>query len=263
MITPIEIQSKTFKSGGLGYDKKDVDAFMKDVLKSYENLYRENMELNDKISVLNEGIQYYKTIEKTLQKALVLAEKTAEDTKATALKTAKSIENKAHTKAQLIVADAKNELEHIHNQTITLLQQYEKYKAQFKNLAAAQIEILESDSFSINVARLDAFIPTKDEANESLTSLKKDNYTEDSDLDKFDQKDSTDLKKNYPNFNSGKKAQPPFKKKMKGYYNNKSKYQNSQYQEALGEASSTIEKSNLEEASELDGFDFINLDDEL
>ena len=28
MLTPVEIQSKTFKSGGLGYDKKDVDAFM-------------------------------------------------------------------------------------------------------------------------------------------------------------------------------------------------------------------------------------------
>lgn len=158
MITPIEIQSKTFKSGGLGYEKKDVDGFMKEVLNSYETIYRENMELNDKISVLTEGIQYYKTIEKTLQKALVLAEKTAEDTKAAAQKAAKNIESEARTKSQLILADAKNELEHIHNQTIQLIQQYEKYKAQFKNLAQAQIEVLESDSFSINVARLDAFI---------------------------------------------------------------------------------------------------------
>ena len=91
MLTPIELQSKTFKSGGLGYDKKDVDSFMKEVLHGYETLYRENMELSDKISVLNEGIQYYKTIEKTLQKALVLAEKTAEDTRIAALREAKSI----------------------------------------------------------------------------------------------------------------------------------------------------------------------------
>ena len=32
MITPIEIQSKTFKSGGLGYDKRDVDTFLREVL---------------------------------------------------------------------------------------------------------------------------------------------------------------------------------------------------------------------------------------
>ncbi len=162
MITPIEIQSKTFKSGGLGYDKKDVDAFFREVLLSYEQIYRENMEMRDKISVLTEGIQYYKTIEKTLQKALVLAEKTAEDTKAQAFVTAKNIENEAMTRAQLIVADAKNELEHIHAQTIGLLQQYEKYKLQFKNLAAAQIELLESRSFDISLAKIETFVTVKD-----------------------------------------------------------------------------------------------------
>ena len=26
MLTPVEIQNRAFKSGGLGYDKKDVDA---------------------------------------------------------------------------------------------------------------------------------------------------------------------------------------------------------------------------------------------
>ena len=161
MITPIEIQSKTFKSGGLGYDKKDVDGFLREVLRSYEQIYRENMELSDKVAVLTEGIQYYKTIEKTLQKALVLAEKTAEDTKSAALEKAKAIEKEAHTRSQLIVADAKNELEHIHNQTIQLIQQYEKYKQQFKHLALAQTELIESECFNINIAQLDAFIDTK------------------------------------------------------------------------------------------------------
>ena len=75
MLTPIEIQSKSFKSGGLGYDKREVDQFMREVLSGYEVLYRENMELRDKVTALTQGIQYYKTIEKTLQKALVLAYK--------------------------------------------------------------------------------------------------------------------------------------------------------------------------------------------
>lgn len=157
MITPIEIQSKTFKSGGLGYDKKDVDGFIREVLKSYEIIYRENMELNDKISTLSNGIQYYKTIEKTLQKALVLAEKTADETKAAAMDKAKVIEREAQTRAQLIVADAKNELERVHSQTIEIIQQYEKYKAQFKHLAAAQIELIESEAFELHVSKIDTF----------------------------------------------------------------------------------------------------------
>ena len=168
MLTPVEMQGKTFKSGGLGYDKKDVEAFFRAVTKDYETLYRENMELKDKVAVLNEGIQYYKSIEKTIQKALVLAEKTAETTKEAANKEAKNIEKEAKVKANIMLADARNELESLHNKTIALTQQYEKYKLQFKNLAKAQIEMLETDAFSINVARLDAFI-TEDEAKKEET----------------------------------------------------------------------------------------------
>ena len=174
MLTPVEMQGKTFKSGGLGYDKKDVEAFFRAVTKDYETLYRENMELKDKVAVLNEGIQYYKSIEKTIQKALVLAEKTAETTKEAANKEAKNIEKEAKVKANIMLADARNELESLHNKTIALTQQYEKYKLQFKNLAKAQIEMLETDAFSINVARLDAFI-TEDEEKKEDTSSEDDN----------------------------------------------------------------------------------------
>jgi len=205
MITPIEIQSKTFKSGGLGYDKKDVDSFLREVLLSYEQIYRENMEMKDKISVLTEGIQYYKTIEKTLQKALVLAEKTAEDTKAQAQVTAKNIENEARTRAQLIVADAKNELEHLHAQTIGLLQQYEKYKLQFKNLAAAQIELLQSECFDISLAKIETFV--------SLN--KKDaNVTKADNVDKYNESGKIEIASEN---NTDKKQIPPVATKSNKY----------------------------------------------
>ncbi len=163
MLTPIELQNKNFKSGGLGYDKKDVDQFFREVHDNYLRLYSENIDLRDKVSALNDALQQYKTMEKTLQRALVLAEKTAEDTKTAAVKNARIIEKEAQTKSQIILADARNELEHIHAQTLDMLKQFEKYKAQFKSLAMAQIEVLESESYSINAARLDAFIHTTKE----------------------------------------------------------------------------------------------------
>lgn len=154
MITPIELQSKTFR-GGFGYDKKDVDKFFQELLTGYETLYKEKMELSDKINTLNEGLNYYKTIEKTLQKALILAEQTAEETKEAARKQAKVIEAEARGNAQLIIADASNEYTRLKQQTIQLIRQYESYKTQFKHLAAAQCELLESDSFQIHIADLD------------------------------------------------------------------------------------------------------------
>jgi len=154
MLTPVEIQNRVFKSGGLGYDKKDVDSFMKEIADSYELLYREKMELADKVNVLNDGLQNYKTIEKTMQKALLLAQKTAEETQETALRNAHAIEKEAMTKAEIILSDAKRELEHIHQKNVLLCQQYETYKVQFKNLAAAQIELLETESFQIHMMDL-------------------------------------------------------------------------------------------------------------
>ena len=151
MLTPVEIQNRMFKSGGLGYDKKDVDVFMKEIIDSYEALYREKMELSDKVNVLNEGLQYYKSIEKTMQKALVLAQKTAEETQENAMRTARNIEKEAMTKAEILISDARRELEMIHQKTVQLVQQYEKYKLQFKNLAAAQIELLETESYQIHI----------------------------------------------------------------------------------------------------------------
>ncbi len=151
MLTPVEIQNRVFKSGGLGYDKKDVDVFMKEIIDSYEVLYREKMELADKVNVLNEGLQYYKSIEKTMQKALILAQKTAEETQENALRTAHAIEKEAMTKAEILISDARRELELIHQKNVQLAQQYEKYKLQFKNLAAAQIELLETESYQIHV----------------------------------------------------------------------------------------------------------------
>ena len=156
MLTPIDMQSKTFKSG-MGYSKADVDSYFKALASDYEALYRENIELKDKINTLNEGINHYKTIEKSLQKALILAEQTAEETINGAKTNATVIEQEAVLKAQSIVADAKIELDQIRSRTVNILQQYESYRAQFRALAQAQIDVLNSESFDIEIASLDVF----------------------------------------------------------------------------------------------------------
>ena len=103
MLTPIEIQRKSFKNGGFGYEKREVDLFLEEVQKDYEKLYKENVEYKDKINVLSDGLQYYKSIEKTLQKALVLAQRTADESHADAVKKADAIEKEAHLKAEQIL----------------------------------------------------------------------------------------------------------------------------------------------------------------
>lgn len=148
MITPVELQSKTFKSG-IGYDKKDVDRYIEELLVDYEVLYKSKLELNEGIVDLKEKLQYYESIEKTLQKALILAEKTAESTKQAAREEADLIIKEAKIDANALVREAKNELINLQRQTIDLIQQYELYKTQITQLAKTQYDLINSDSFKL------------------------------------------------------------------------------------------------------------------
>ncbi len=149
MLLPSEIMNKQFKAG-LGYDKKDVEQFLNDLSKDFGTILEENEDLKKKLKEQSDNISYYKSIEKTLQKALVLAEKTAQDTKNTALKEAEIIENEARLKAGLIIEEARKQLEYFEHKTLNLMQQYDLFKIHFENLLHAQIELLNSKSFSVN-----------------------------------------------------------------------------------------------------------------
>ncbi len=173
MLTPVEIQNKNFKSSGLGYDKKDVDVFMQEITDSYESVYREKIELEDKLNSTLEALNHYKNIEKTMQKALILAEKTAEEEKAAALTNARQIENDATTRAQIILSDARRELDSIKQQIIGLKQAFESYKINLKNLAQAQIDLVDSGSFNLtvnddvlNITSMEPFRPERFDASE-------------------------------------------------------------------------------------------------
>jgi cell division initiation protein len=149
MLTPSEIVNKQLKTG-LGYDKKDVEQYISDLSKEYGELLEENDALKKTLKEQSESLSYYKSIEKTLQKALVLAEKTAQDTKANALKEAELIENEARVKADLIIEQSRKQIEFLEHKTLNLMQQYDLFKIHFENLLHAQIELLNSKSFTIN-----------------------------------------------------------------------------------------------------------------
>lgn len=171
MLTPIDIQNHTLKIAVRGYSKKETDDFLEQILAGYEELYKENRELKEKISSLSDGIQYYKGMESTLQKALVLAEKTSSETQEAAKRKAEAVMQEAEANAEALrkestaqaealrkesnayaevtKAKAKQELEETRNHVRKLVQSYENYRLQFKKLAESQIEMLESENYSI------------------------------------------------------------------------------------------------------------------
>ena len=164
MISPEDILAKKFDKGR-GYDKKEIDEYLQLLYENYRELYRRNIELQDQVNALNNGLQHYKTIETSLQKALILAEKTADETIQTAKLKADSIIREAQNNAAIFTADSHAELDAVHAKTIGLMQEYVRYKAQFNKLIQEQIELLNGSRFEIQTEDLLAFQKMNDESN--------------------------------------------------------------------------------------------------
>lgn len=150
MLTPVDVQNKSFK-GGIGFDKKEVETFMSELSADYEMLYRSNVELKDKVTTLNESLQHYRSIEDSMQKALTLSEKTAEETINAANDKARQITTEAEKKAETILADAKEELLETKNEIFRLQQQHAKFKAQFTKVLESQLKIMDGEMVDIDL----------------------------------------------------------------------------------------------------------------
>ena len=150
MLTPVDLQNKTFK-GGIGFDKKEVEAFMSDITADYSMLYRSNVELNDKIKTLSESLQHYKSIEDSMQKALTISEKTSEETINAANDKARQITTEAELKAEEILKDSKKELQDLKNEIFRLKQQEQIFKEQFGKILRAELRLLDGEVIDIDL----------------------------------------------------------------------------------------------------------------
>lgn len=146
MLTPVDIQQKKFHVG-LGYDKKDVNTFFDSVSESYESLYRSNAELKEKVSILNDTLQNYRSKESHLEKSLKRAEKNTEETITNAAKEAKGIIRDAKIQASNIVSDAEKRLEKLEDEIAVMEARYTAYKSNFAMLLKQQFEFLGKQDF--------------------------------------------------------------------------------------------------------------------
>lgn len=155
MLSPLDLQNKKVVTKKRKYDKIEMDEYLDLVFENYKELFNQNQELQKQIKTLSDGIQYYRSIESTMQKALVLAEKTSKETKDAAILKAEAIEKDANTKAAKIVSAAEQEYESIKDKCLYLVQQFNQYKMQLKQVASAQLELITSDSFDVYSPELD------------------------------------------------------------------------------------------------------------
>ncbi|WP_419742024.1 DivIVA domain-containing protein [Paraclostridium dentum] len=147
MLTPVDIENKEFKKGIRGYREDEVDEFLDLIKEDFENVYRENLELKDKIRMYQEQISKFENIEETLKATLITAQTAAEDTCSAANKKAKIIVEEAELRSRQIIGQANNRVIEIRKEYDSIVKEFKIFRNKFKSLLEDEIRSVD-DIFS-------------------------------------------------------------------------------------------------------------------
>lgn len=139
-LTPMDINNKEFKKVLRGYDSEEVDEFLDKIVENYEELFKENSVLKEKITAMNEKIEHYSKIESTIQNTLLLAQNAAEQAKFSAQKESEIIIKSANDNAQRILDKAHNDVMGVNEEYDKIKQEFIKFRAKFRNFMNVQLQ---------------------------------------------------------------------------------------------------------------------------
>lgn len=143
MITPLDIENKKFSKQMMnGYSVDEVDDFLDELTASYEKLYRESSENQEKIAELEENIKHYKSIEGTLNNTLIMAQSTAEDIKNVAKQQADQLIKNAEADARQSLANLEQQIMLKQKNLEDMQKQFDIYKAKMESLLISQLELI-------------------------------------------------------------------------------------------------------------------------
>ncbi|NLE21572.1 MAG: DivIVA domain-containing protein [Actinobacteria bacterium] len=142
-LTPLDIRHKEFKRGMRGYSDVEVDEFLDEVADEYERLFKENIDLQERVENLEEKVAGYKRIEETLQQTLINAQASAEEQKQNASKQAQLVLQDAELKARQLVNEAYSERQAIEQSMAKLRSSEEDFRFKFRTLLEGYLRQLQ------------------------------------------------------------------------------------------------------------------------
>ena len=134
MLRPIDIQNKEFEKKIKGYDTEQVDDFLDKIIADYEKLIKENIAMRDKLTVLTESLEHYKSIEATMNNALDTARESASGIVINAKAEAENIIARARLDAQKLSKQIDDEHAKKHREMLKLKEEIEVQKARITSI---------------------------------------------------------------------------------------------------------------------------------
>jgi len=143
MLTPQQVESQKFvKAVFGGYDMASVDDFLEQLTADYTALFKENAVLKGKLKVLVESVEEYRSVDDSMRKALLSAQKMANDTLAAAKKKADELMQSARTEADGHLENIMRDIAAEEKRLALAKEQTAEFIASVKKLYSQQLELL-------------------------------------------------------------------------------------------------------------------------
>ena len=135
-----------------GYDPEEVNAFLDQVITQVEKMIAEGKEKDKKIYELQhleqedihlkEKLEQYERMESTLNKAIIMAQKTSEQIKVSAIKESETLIDDAKTNASRIVNEALLRAEKTEMEANMLRRNINVFKRRLKDIIQSQMDAI-------------------------------------------------------------------------------------------------------------------------
>jgi len=143
-ITPVDIQHRTFKKSLQGYDRTEVDQFLDEIIETLEDDATHQAALEAEIADLRERISHFKAMEESLQNTLLLAQRTADEVKASAHKEADLIKEQARLASEREVASYNDAIVEVRREHQRAIEAAEKAKSELRSVLMTHLSLLEN-----------------------------------------------------------------------------------------------------------------------
>jgi cell division initiation protein len=148
-ITPVDIQHKNFKKALQGYDRTEVDQFLDEIIETLEDEAQQRAALEAEIADLKERVSHFKSMEESLQNTLVLAQRTADEVKASAHKEADLIRDQARLAGEREIAGYNDAIADVRREHQRAVEAAEKARSELRSLLMTHLALLERPDGSI------------------------------------------------------------------------------------------------------------------
>lgn len=136
-----------------GYDPEEVNKFLDHVIVQVEKMVsdiqekdkiiRELKPLADENERLREKVEGYERLENTLNRAIIMAQKTSDQIKVAAHKESEAVLNDAKQSASRIVNEALIRAEKVENEALMIKRNINNFKRRLKDIVEAQMDIID------------------------------------------------------------------------------------------------------------------------